>query len=1093
MIATSIAAMTIAKTKKNGEEKLKKQELELEKLAISKEQMKKKKKKKNGEVIINDDEDDFEDILIRNGCFDIIDIIDDKNRKKNRKEKDNDALSRFLDDARAVCTLAPVVLPDSEQAKEIVNFVRDLTDSAHEKRTKIILQRFKIDMLQSKGIVDNDPDAVSEEVQKALMKEVACADLAEEDDLRSLDVTAFDTRHLPVTKSFMKSFVLEAADAVVVVIDFREKDEGIVITETNDYDDDDYDDNEDDDDDDKNTDQGGGIVKPDLKTSIKSLHPFANSVRKLSQQLGSENIFLAVTNCGDDFVEKRDWCELLHVPPENISFCQSSFLSELADKSNRGDKSASHVDISSRIVEWVMDWRNSKGISFRKEFKKSRETVHFFATLKDAYFVPFDMKKKNVAEEEEEEGKEVENKVDISNNNNNINEAKKEEQDTNNNTEEGISKKVVESHMRISLKTVSACFDRAIEGMASGVINGAPLMAQKFDKNYASTPDGMITRNQLHYFVSSHTAAQYPVAFILAWAVPGPFMSHPVHLSNRFRIALCFAIVGGHDYLNMETIATVLALAAGADGVAVLNSSFGEKDLERQESDYDDYDYDKDSVDSEEENTIEKLSAAIKLPKHNDKILDQQKTPEGYVKAVAKSPASFSERVSIALSAIESSTAEIRQNAENAIKDAFTIADRTVAKAEQKAKKLTRKALNRALDDGLITRKQALDLSKDFFRNAFFAYVVRDLSALICGPRYLLFTQTDFTQIVNSSMTFYVAETACKAFLPTRFNSKEKLELASEKKSPSKSLSESDAAIKAKEYVDAASERLAQTAESAKQTAEAARIKAQETAAKAQEAAQEAARVAHENATKAKEALWSYISSFSSTAASASDKNDENPDADLIDLTLDPSELAAKLVPQIPSYKIVAAMSGPQMKKALAMNVPSLLADADCRDLGFTKSVWTGNSKEQLEHLFAKYDDEKRVRAVARKALVLCLQSSNKQLVAEELKRCGLMQSEKSEMHLKLEKRQKEKSNDAKASSVDTTAATPPTTVDSSPALPTIPAPTSFFANWTRSLKSKQTGTVQTVNDDQNENKEVLAAAKDDDSNVAVNDSSPIA
>ena len=96
-------------------------------------------------------------------------------------------------------------------------------------------------------------------------------------------------------------------------------------------------------------------------------------------------------------------------------------------------------------------------------------------------------------------------------------------------------------------------------------------------------------------------------------------------------------------------------------------------------------------------------------------------------------------------------------------------------------------------------------------------------------------------------------------------------------------------------------------------------------------------------------------------------------------------------------------------------------------------------------------------------------------------------------MHLKLEKRQKEKSNDAKASSVDTTAATPPTTVDYSPALPTIPAPTSFFANWTRSLKSKQTGTVQTVNDDQNEIKEVLAAAKDDDSNVAVNDSSPIA
>ena len=64
--------------------------------------------------------------------------------------------------------------------------------------------------------------------------------------------------------------------------------------------------------------------------------------------------------------------------------------------------------------------------------------------------------------------------------------------------DDDISKKVIDSHSRVALKTVSACFDRAIEGMGAGVISGAPAMAAKFDKNYASSSDKMITRNQLH-------------------------------------------------------------------------------------------------------------------------------------------------------------------------------------------------------------------------------------------------------------------------------------------------------------------------------------------------------------------------------------------------------------------------------------------------------------------------------------------------------------------------------------------------------------------------------------------------------------------
>ena len=1070
----------------------------------------------------------YETIVTRMGAWEILDSLDSKEKKKKKQKKHGrrerkDALSRFLDDAKAVATLAPEVLPDTEERKRIVETLAEGVIPTAEKKPNVYVQRFKIDTIGTTGMVDNDEDAIEEEVEKAVRTAVGLSngggddDDEEEgedsdDDEASCEVRVLQTSEGVVAPlSFSSS--AEDMDAIIVVVDFREKEESIPSVSFQ------SDDEEDERDETETNDAAraaattttattitagakknkteeafeGGIVKPDLETSLKSLHPFAISIRRLSRRLGEDNVFVVVTHCGDDYVEKRDWCELIDVPPENVTFCQSSFvhaLSEDYNKNKSNKSSATHVDIPDRLLMWIDNWREERGKSLRSDFQKSRETVHFFAALKDAYFVPFKKKKKNKKDHEKEHEEEAEEEKKVE-------ETKQEDVESAASTKDGIavesgsgtesdgiSKKVVDSHQRISLKTVSACFDRAIEGMGAGVINGAPAMAAKFDKNYASSADKMITRNQLHYFVSKHAVAQYPAAFILAWAIPGPFMAHPVHLSNRFRIALCFAIVGGREYLDMETIATTLALGAGADGLAVLNASFEEKDLERQENDDDDDDNDDDDEDDESEEEVrasveveekkeEKKSAKekkIPLPITETKQEErkQEKEEEGKETSTGRKLfATFSERVNAALSAIETSTSELRQNAENAIKDAFTIADRTVAKAERKAKKLTRKSLNRALDDGLITRKQALQMSKGFFRNAFCEYVIRDVSALICGPKYLLFTQADLTQIVNSSMTFYVAEAACKTFLPDRFNNKEKVEIdGGYATTTAKSLAESEAAMKAKEYCDAASEKLSQTAESAKQTAEAAKAKAQEAAAKAAqsaheaaaraaESAQEAARAAQENAQKAKEAVWSYVSSISSTVAAAVTKSDD--DSDLIDNSLDPNSYAAKLVPQIPSYKLAAAFSGPAMKKALAFNLPSLLSDADCRDLGFTKSVWTGNSKE-LDDLFAKYDQEKRIRAVARKALVLCLQSSNKKSVAEELKKCGLMQSQKSKTHLKLEERQKEHKKEkgsAQTSPQKSPASTPPPPSSSSASsvfanvqLPSIPS--SLFSSWGR-------------------------------------------
>ena len=1063
-----------------------------------------------------------EEMLTRNGAWEILDALDAREKKKGKKK--NDPLVRFLEDFRAVHTLAREVLPECETKTATLERVENPIFLAKaEKKPSVYVQRFKIDTTITTGMVDNDDDAIEEEVERAVRKAVGLSANEEDEDE---DEAPCEVRVLETSEGVVAS---SSMDAVIVVVDFREKDGSVPSVSFGSDDDDDEEEDEDKNGEDKKTTITikkedlfeGGIVKPDLETSLKELHPFAISIRQLSKRIGEDNVFLVVTHCGDDYVEKRDWCELINVPPENVTFCQSSFvhaLSEDYNKNKSNKSSATYVDIPDRLVEWIDDWREERGKSLRSEFQRERETVHFFAALKDAYFIPFEKKKSKKEDREDEEEEEEK-------------EEKKKEEETASTKrvddenaasakdgtavdsavaakDDDISKKVIDSHSRVALKTVSACFDRAIEGMGAGVISGAPAMAAKFDKNYASSSDKMITRNQLHYFVSKYAVAQYPAAFILAWAIPGPLMAHPVHLSNRFRIALCFAIVGGREYMNMETIATTLALGAGADGLAVLNASFEENDLERQENDDDDEDNDDDASDeSGDDDEVRRASVKVEKEKEEESAEEKKekkkkeiplpvpKTKEDETKhekgeeetktsssSSSKLLASFTERVNAALSAIETSTSELRQNAENAIKDAFTIADRTVAKAERKAKKLTRKSLNRALDDGLITRKQALQMSKGFFRNAFYEYVVRDISALICGPRYLLFTQADLTQIVNSSMTFYIAEAACKTFLPDRFNHKEKLEIDGGNASATgtttlsaKSLAESEAGIKAKEYCDAASEKFSQTAESAKQTAEAAKVKAQEAAARAAqsahdaatraaESAQEAARAAQENAQKAKEAVWSYVSSISSSVAAAVAKSDD--DSDLIDKSLDPNSYAAKLVPQIPSYKLAAAFGGPAMKKALAFNLPSLLADADCRNLGFTKSVWTGNSSE-LDDLFAKYDQEKRIRAVARKALVLCLQSSNKKSVAEELKKCGLMQSEKSKMHLKLEERQKEHKKESSSSAATSPTSTPPPSQSTSSSssvfanvqLPSIPSPSSLFANWGRGggVGSKET------------------------------------
>ena len=199
-------------------------------------------------------------------------------------------------------------------------------------------------------------------------------------------------------------------DGIIVVVDFRESRESISSVSFE---------NDDEDDDENKTYSSmdaaantnatatkkeeevfeGGIVKPDLETSLKSLHPFAISIRRLSKRLGEDNVFVVVTHCGDDYVDKetgrinRRAARERHVLPK---FVRARALRRRVyeNKSNTFPSSAMYVDISDRLVEWIDDWREERGKSLRRAFQDERETVHFFAALKDAYFIPFEKKKK---------------------------------------------------------------------------------------------------------------------------------------------------------------------------------------------------------------------------------------------------------------------------------------------------------------------------------------------------------------------------------------------------------------------------------------------------------------------------------------------------------------------------------------------------------------------------------------------------------------------------------------------------------------------------------------------------------------------------
>merc|ERR1711935_928278 len=121
-------------------------------------------------------------MLTRNGAWEILDALDAREKKKKNNKK-KDALMRFLEDFRAVHTLAREVLPECETKTATLERVENPIFLAKaEKKPSVYVQRFKIDTTITTGMVDNDDDAIEEEVERAVRKAVGLSAKEEDED-----------------------------------------------------------------------------------------------------------------------------------------------------------------------------------------------------------------------------------------------------------------------------------------------------------------------------------------------------------------------------------------------------------------------------------------------------------------------------------------------------------------------------------------------------------------------------------------------------------------------------------------------------------------------------------------------------------------------------------------------------------------------------------------------------------------------------------------------------------------------------------------------------------------------------------------------
>ena len=386
------------------------------------------------------------------------------------------------------------------------------------------------------------------------------------------------------------------------------------------------------------------------------------------------------------------------------------------------------------LKDWHREWREKRVLKFRdEEYLKWRAEVQFWAAfLREDDEWREAEKERLAAEEADEKGEEKKN----------------DEKDASPPVED--KQTLARLHETASLTTIHKFLATAIEGVPMAGIDGAPDMAWKHFQNYPE-PE----RAPLMKAVYSHNVIQYAAALMFAWLTPGPIGAHATHFMNRFRICLFFACLSGASPLDPTVVATAIGLAAGTSKENLEMSpviAYVVKDDSCRSDDEDEFDAVAEPADEASTATMD--------------IDGEKTTAEDDDTSWMASFDSLSTMMQDALNRAISEGNDLKKRASDLLADFLNSGNRVVLKSRRRAMKRACDAKAAALTEKKMSYEDAEKMAKDVFNATFSREVARNVTSLICGPKFLVAVQADLTQVINSSFTTYIAASSMDIFLP---------------------------------------------------------------------------------------------------------------------------------------------------------------------------------------------------------------------------------------------------------------------------------------------------------------------------------------
>jgi len=305
-----------------------------------------------------------------------------------------------------------------------------------------------------------------------------------------------------------------------------------------------------------------------------------------------------------------------------------------------------------------------------------------------------------------------------------------------------------------SMATMHKFLKIAIEGVPAAGIPGAQTMAWRHFQKYPK-PD----RAPLMRAASSLGVIEYAAAVVSAWLTPGPMGALAAHLINRFRACLFLACLSGASVLDPAIVSTALALAAGADKEH-LEMSPVIRFVANVEGDSSD----------EESGAEDDYAEALTVTVDGEiatMTVDGEIAEGDQASSSTSSPyAGLSTLMRAALDRSLAEDSDLKCRASKTLAKLSKAANRAVLKSRRRAMKIACDAKAEAISAKKLAYDDAEAMARRVFGDAFARDVAREVSALICGPKFLTHEAHDVANICNSTFAEYVAAAALDIFLP---------------------------------------------------------------------------------------------------------------------------------------------------------------------------------------------------------------------------------------------------------------------------------------------------------------------------------------